>query len=380
MKNVIFLAGVAVWLFFQGTLPVSAETFTVHGDEYAYGMDSFSAFMDELPEELQESLGEISLYQEDLEDNTASLLKQLSFQNLWNQLVAMVKERFLPFAGVCTTMCGMLLVTAMMQQLTGENPFADMCAELVMALVIYTNAAEMFTIAEEYMVSLCTVMNRMLPVLAAVSYGTGEITMTTVQHSGMLLFITILSSINTYLFQPMCKVLFSLTIVSSVCTEISISGILAGVRRFFLSLFSFFILLYSFVYGIQTSLARSADSLGLRTVKFALGSFIPLVGGVVSEAFSAVREGLYYVRAMTGIGGIVVLIFLLMPTGISLFLMKLSFQVSHMAAEILGCRKSAKWLSDASSILQILTAMVWLSTIFFLFAMILYIKTAVHAE
>lgn len=355
--------------------PVAAEEYAVYGEDY--GDTGFDRFMEELPKEVRDAIGGISVTET---DGAEALQSRLSFAYLWERIVTLCRERFLPFAGKCTAMCGMLLITAMAKQLSGEDLFWEMCADLAMALTIYSIAAEMFTIAGGYMETLCTVMNRMLPVLAAASYSTGEITAATVQHTGMVLFITVLSSINTYVFQPLCRALFAMTIVSSVCTEVSVSGLLTGIKRFFLSLFSFFVLVYSFVYGVQTSLARSADSLGLRTVRFALGNFIPIVGGVVSEAFAAVREGLHYVKVMTGIGGILVLLFLLLPVGISMLLMQLSFSVSHMVADVLGCSKSAKWLADTSSVLQILMAMVWLSTLFFLFAMILYIKTAVHAS
>ena len=361
-----------VWLLLLfAALPVYAEEYTISGRENAE--DGFDAFMDELPEEVRNAIGNFSV------SEPKTVETSLSFSVLWKRITALCRDKFLPFAGKCTVMCGMLLITAMTKQLAGDDPFWEMCADLAMALTIYTVASEMFTIAGGYMETLCTVMNRMLPVLAAASYSTGTITAATVQHAGMVLFITVLSSINTYLFQPLCRALFALTIVSSVCTEVSVSGVLASVKRFFLSLFSFFVLVYSFVYGIQTSLAKSADSLGLRTVRFALGNFIPIVGGVISEAFAAVREGLHYAKTMTGIGGLLVLLFLLLPVGISLFFMQLSFSISHMTAEVLGCSKSAKWLADTSSILQILMAMVWLSTLFFLFAMILYIKTTVHA-
>lgn len=355
-------------------IPVAADEFIVSGEEYAG--DGFDSFMDELPPEVREAIGDFSVTKTDGEEN---LRTHFSFAYLWKQIRRVFAEKILPFFGKCTIMCGMLLITAMTKQLTGENPFMEMCADLTMALTIYSVAAEMFAIAGSYMESLCTVMNRFLPVLAAASYSTGEITAATVQHTGMVLFITILSSINTYLFQPLCRGLFALTIIASVCNEVSVSGLLAWIKRFFLSLFSFFILIYSFVYGIQTSLAKCSDSLGLRTVRFALGNFIPIVGGVVSEAFAAVREGLRYVKTMTGIGGILVLLLLLLPVGVSLFLMQMTFSVSHLTAEVLGLSKSAKWLADTSSILQILMAMVWLSTLFFLFAMILYIKTTVHA-
>ena len=362
---------IVLLLAFAAALPVQGTEYTISGKEHT--MDSFDAFMDELPPEVREAISGFSMTEPE------SIEKKLSFAALWQRIVALCREEFLPFAGKCTTICGMLLITAMLKQFTGDDPFAEMCTDLATALTIFSIAAEMFAIAGGYMDSLCTVMNRMLPVLAAASYSTGEVTAATVQHAGMVLFITVLSSINTYLFQPLCRVLFALTIVSSLCTEVSVGGLFTGIKRFFLSLFSFFVLVYSFVYGIQTSLAKSADSLGLRTVRFALGNFIPIVGGVVSEAFAAVREGLHYAKAMTGVGGILVLIFLLLPVGISLFFMQLSFSVGHMTAEVLGCSKSAKWLADTSSVLQILMAMVWLSTLFFLFAMILYIKTAVHA-
>jgi len=147
-----------------------------------------------------------------------------------------------------------------------------------------------------------------------------------------------------------------------------------------IGVYGFMMLFYSFVYGMQNTLAKSADSLGLRTVKFALGSFIPIVGGTVSDAFSAVREGLGYVKAMTGAGGILILLCMVLPVAVSVWCFHLVLSCSQTAAELLDCTQSARLLADTQSILQLLSALVWLAVTFFCFSIILFTKTSVHAS
>jgi len=82
-----------------------------------------------------------------------------------------------------------------------------------------------------------------------------------------------------------------------------------------------------------------------------------------------------YVRTAAGIGGIIILALMILPTGLSLWVTNTVFSLGNTAADLLGCSKSAKLLSDMHSILQILSALVWMITIFFLFTIIVFTKT-----
>ena len=71
---------------------------------------------------------------------------------------------------------------------------------------------------------------------------------------------------------------------------------MSGLRKFIGRLWSVFGILFSFLLSVQTLLAGAADSLGARTARFALASFVPVAGGMIAEALSTLRGGMAYVR------------------------------------------------------------------------------------
>ena len=110
-----------------------------------------------------------------------------------------------------------------------------------------------------------------------------------------------------------------------------------------------------------------------------MGNLIPIVGGTVAEAFSAVRAGLGYVKIMAGTGGILILCMLLLPTAASVWSYDIMLSCTRTASELLDCGNSTRLLGDTRSILQMLSAVLWLSVLFFLFAVILFTKTTGQA-
>ena len=72
------------------------------------------------------------------------------------------------------------------------------------------------------------------------------------------------------------------------------------------------------------------------------------------------------------------LVLMLLPVAVSVWVFDLVLTCSHTTAELLGCTQSARMLADTRSVLQLMSALVWLAAIFFLFAVILFTKTAVH--
>lgn len=336
---------------------------------------SWEAMKEQLPEDLREEVQDYYLY-----DTTTITDSRLTDSNYWWDTIKMTLKDFLfPAISDLSVVLGAAFLIALCQQI----PFSGclqkgmlLCCDLSMAIILFRTCYSAFENAERYIQSLCSVMTALVPVMSAVSYASGEITAAAVQNTAITLFLTVITNLNNVIVRPLLNVVLALTITGAVCPDISLGSFTGNVKKIMMTSFSFILLLYSFVYGIQTSLARAADSLGLRTIRFALSNFIPIVGGPVSDAFSALRSGMGYVRSVAGIGGISILLLMILPVGISLWMTGTVFSIGNTASELLGCSHGAKLLSEMHSILQIVSALVWMITIFFLFSIILFTQTA----
>ena len=58
--------------------------------------------------------------------------------------------------------------------------------------------------------------------------------------------------------------------------------------------------------SIQSFAGAAADNLSARAVKFAASSFIPVIGGSVSEAYSAVKGSIGVIRTSVGVIGVII--------------------------------------------------------------------------
>ena len=82
-------------------------------------------------------------------------------------------------------------------------------------------------------------------------------------------------------------------------------------------------------------------------------------------------------KSIVGIGGIVLVSLLLLPTLVSLLVSRLCFLLSSGVADILGCDTEARFLSELGGVYAILIAVVSMSSVMFIFALTVFLKTVV---
>ncbi|MBR5447811.1 MAG: hypothetical protein IKV40_05240, partial [Clostridia bacterium] len=198
-----------------------------------------------------------------------------------------------------------------------------------------------------------------------------------VSSAGLMLYVTATEKLTEMLLVPLSGVLLSLCTVTGVFRGINISSLISGIRKLVMTLMGFSLLIYSFVMGIQSSLAKSADSLSMKTARFAIGTYVPIVGGALSDALTTITAGLTLVKRFAGSVGIVIILLTVLPTVISLFIGRLSLLLCKTAAEAVECDAAAAIIGDAESVLSLFLAFSVMTGIFFIFATVLFMSSGV---
>jgi stage III sporulation protein AE len=133
--------------------------------------------------------------------------------------------------------------------------------------------------------------------------------------------------------------------------------------------FGFVTLCLSAVLMFQGMIAKSADSLAMRGIKFAVGQFVPFVGGAVNEALSTIMGGIGKIRTATGVfGAVIVCLIAAMPV-IRVLLHKMFLELVSVCAGILGLPSENKLMGDVSGFLGYTAAVMAISSVFFVLSL-----------
>ena len=250
---------------------------------------------------------------------------------------------------------------------------------LVTALLLCRRMYGVLAVTQASLERLCTIMNLMTPVMETVLLASGSLTQRAVSTQAVVLFVTAAGNFTGHLLAPLTNLLFTLSAVSSVCDEVKLSHIVGILRKLIMRLIQLFTMFFSFMLGTQSILAKSADSLGMKTARFALGSFVPIAGGTIAEALSTIREGMSLVRQAAGIGGILVIVLLLLPDILNLAVYKFTLYLAGTAADLLKLDKFSALANEIHGIVELLMAVVLFTSLMFVLILILFIKAQVTA-
>lgn len=367
----IYLVIFTVILFL--TTRISAEEY------YFDGMTTgWEDYLNEIPDELKDDLGDVDL--DNPLESAEGLAEKFNLSFWLSKVLEEVEKSFFPSLKMATAILGVLVISSSLNLLSenllggaGKEIFS-FCCNLSLSTVVIGLADVIVSLCSSYLDRLCSIMNVMLPITEIFYLTEASLTQLAVHKSAMLLFVGVTSNLNNLVLKPMFSVLFGFTISGSIFEQFGITGFIDGFKKAVMTIISIFTMLFSFVLGTQTVLARGADSLGLKTARLALGSFIPIIGGTLSEALTTVKEGFGFIRTVTGVGGIVVILFLVLPIICTIFVNNLVLSFCHMVAEILNCGNGAKIIHEVKAVLSILNAIVYSTTLLFIMALILFAK------
>lgn len=350
-------------------------------DEYSfstennYGVD-WNAFVSSLPDEVSEELKDLT---PDEPISFGTMLREKVSVSYWGDKLVSELKIAIPkiFEPLVSILC-IILLNAVAVVILPDIPQIceafEICIKLTSAAILVESISDIIAEMYIHMGRLCTMMNLFLPVMEAVTIAGGNITEKTVNSAALTLAVTIIGNFNTYMMTPLVTATFSLSVVSSLFRDMSLTGAVTAFRKFVSRIWQIGTILFSFILGMQSILAKGVDDLAARGAKFAIGSFIPVAGGMLSESFNTVREGMNYMREVCGIGGIFVILLLTIPFLVPLFVYKAGLFVSKTVAELLKCNGLSQLLEECGGVTDMIIGIVVSVELMFLFSIMIFVK------
>ncbi len=173
-----------------------------------------------------------------------------------------------------------------------------------------------------------------IPIMAGVLVASGNAVTGASYYSTVMLSGEIISQIGQRLLSPVLNMLLGITVISSLCEKIKLNGIIGFVHSAFKWIISFMMSLFVSVLSFHSFIGTAADNAGIKAAKFAISSFVPVVGGALSDAFLTVQSSLKLLKSGVGVFAIIGTAALYLPAIIKCIIWLLTISAGLAVAEI----------------------------------------------
>lgn len=115
---------------------------------------------------------------------------------------------------------------------------------------------------------------------------------------------------------------------------------------------------YAFALSIAGVVGSTSDTISIKSVKFALSSYVPILGGYISDGFDIVLASGILVKNAVGIVGLIFIAAVFVLPVIKLIVLSLAMKLGAAAVEPLGDKQCADFLYATGKSLNTLIAVV----------------------
>ena len=360
--------------------------FAIHGHASEVESDIISSidselcdFEKSLPEYVKEFLPK-ELFSGDFSSLTDGEVNQASFMEYTiNYLLSSLPDILKGFSSLLILILIISIFNVIKSSFSSDgmkNAFS-ICSTLCVSVSVFSSLSTVVDLSIDYINALCGTMNTFAPLMSGLYIMTGSITSAAVSNASMMLFLSIVENFITVGLVPIVKICICFSIVGSISSSTDLSGISKLIKNTFTGTCAFIMSIFSFVMSYQSVLSQGVDSLSLRTARFAIGNFIPIVGGFVSDSLKTISSSLSYVKSSCGVIAIIAIVIITLPIIISLFLYRLSFSLIGGVSKALGIENECKIFDEATSLCSFVLAIIALSVVVFIFAITIFIKSSV---
>ncbi len=337
----------------------------------------YDEFTSGIPDELKPYLPE-EVFSGSEEERAKAVTELTDPKNFLGIIFEMLGFRMKEALRMLASLLALVLVSAVASKmLAGSENISsafEICRSAVMILTVIGGQAALLKSAGEFINRLLAMVNSMLPIMGVLYALGGNVGTATAGTSSLGIFIAVCENFCGLTLMPITGICLAFSLASAFSENSSLGEISGAVKRAYTYGLGLLASIMALIMGMQNQLTAKADSLGARAAKYALGSFIPVLGNTVGENLRTAAAGIEYIRGATGTLAIIIIMLFLLPTLISLALGRSAVNISASVSGMIGLEKEKKFLSELGNIYGYLIAVCSICSLLFIYALTLFVK------
>lgn len=222
------------------------------------------------------------------------------------------------------------------------------------------------TYATEVMGYMTDFMSKLSPVLIVTLFACCKPASAAAFEPVLSAAVVIVSEVITRCLVPLITFSAVLSVAGNVGDRNGISGFVKIVKSATKWIMALVITVFTGINAIYGFATPALDAVGTRTLKFAVGSLVPIVGGFLSDTLDTVTASGAVVKNAVGASGIVMLCIICIPPIIKLGIMQMMFKLISAITEPISDRRISGMLWEIGEAFVALFGVVVLTAVMFI--------------
>jgi len=346
--------------------------------------DEFVSVVDELPSDVKNYLpSEFS--SEDADALGESVSQMMSVDYLFSIIGEHLGANMGGALSLFASLIGIIILSALfstvrLTSLSGTLRTAvGYCSSVALFATVIASELSTLEAVKGIFERVGALMLGMIPATSVI-YAMGGNVSTAAASGGVLyLFLSFCETFCASTVIPIASILTAFCLSSTLSPNLRLSSLSSALKKCYTVSLGFIMSVFLCVLSSQTLLSASADGISARAAKLVATNVIPIVGGSVGDTLRTVASSVGYIKNVCGIGAIFFILLLVLPILISLLLTRTVFILSAAFADMLGCERENKVLSELGGIYGTLLAVVSMVSVMFILAMGIFVRCTVAA-
>lgn len=326
------------------------------------GAEGVSDMYGALPDGVKDSLPD--RLENDISENGENAVASLGAEYIASLAASALKAAFAYSVKPLAAVIGVLLLSALLNSAGAAAAGGEAVAlssAVSVTVTIFGAITPLFKLTSDTLSGIGLIMKGILPVMTGIYAMSGNITAASVNSTWLMLLLTFLETLTESLLMPLlctCTGFIAVTTLSRFTGAPDMSGVSGELKKALTFLLAAAGTVFTTVMAHQTALAKSADSVALRSLKFASGNMIPVIGGALGEAADGYLAGVSLIRSASGTLAAAAVISYVLPALLKIAVLRAGLSAVAAGAEIMGRGKEAAVVREAGEVLGIAVALI----------------------
>ena len=294
-----------------------------------------------------------------ISDASADAVKNLSFEGVMAQICNIAGDSLSsPLKGLLTIIAVLVLCAMLSAYKTGLSDDIGATVHTVAALcvsaAVAAPAVSFIQTAGGVISNSANLLLAYIPIVTVMMAASGKGVSAASYQASMIAAGQGAARVCSDIILPLMNIFLGLSITSGISPETRLSGFTVTVSKLSKWLLAFVMTVFTAVLSVRQFASNALDTVAVRTAKFALSSFVPVVGGALSEAYKTVQGSLTVLKSGLGIFVILGIAFTFLPVVIQGLGWAFCLFIGKSAAEVMGVDGCAKLLEALGAVFSTL--------------------------
>ena len=337
------------------------EELTETIDEQLSGIDlgQFQEILNGLSEQEQNIFGSNNFF-----DKVSKLLSSdlATGESLFSQILSIILDEVLNFIPLLATICAIAILGSFISNLrvkSNDQSIADIvhfvCFGVI--IVILSGAVlSLVSLTKNLLVSIQAQMQILFPILLTLLTSLGGIISVSVFQPLVAVLVSGVMQIFNYVVFPLFICTFVFTIVGNLSNNIKLDKFISFFKSSFKWVTGTVMTLFFTFLTIQGISAGSFDGVSVQTAKYAIKSYIPIVGGYLSDGFNLIMSSSILIKNAIGVAGLLLLLATVIIPVIKIAIFSLGLKLTSAVIEPLADSRTSNFVYTVSKTMGYLVA------------------------